>query len=68
MPDDWKNETMADLRTDSPYYWEMKETEAEHRRWIAEVEADERAEMMAEVDYEDSEDDEYDDPFAPEHW
>lgn len=61
MPDDsWKYETMRDLRTDSPYYWEMKETEAEHRRWVEEMEADERAEAMAEY-YDDPEEDEDED-------
>lgn len=58
MPDDsWKYETMHDLRTDSPYYWEMRETEREHQIWLDQMKADELAEARAEAYFDDLEDD-----------
>lgn len=58
MPDDsWKYETMHDLRTDSPYYWEMRETEREHQRWLDQIRADQLAEDRYEADEDIDEDD-----------
>lgn len=60
--EDWMRETMYDLRTDSPYYWEMEETLREHRREMRQLEDDERdlARFEADVEPEDDEDEEED--------
>lgn len=65
MTEDWMRETMHDLRTDSPYYHEMQETLRDHYRKMDELAADERAEIMADLDDEEEEEDDWnprDDP------
>jgi len=60
MTEDWMRETMSDLRTDSPYYHEMKETLRDHYSKMAELVADARAEIMADLDDEEEEEDDWD--------
>lgn len=59
MTESWMRETMRDLRTDSPYYWEMKETEQQHRREMEYLRRQELNDMRYEIE-DDKDDDEED--------
>jgi len=58
MPEDWMKEDMYSMRTESPFYWEMQETLRDHYREMDQIAADERADILAELDYDEDEEDE----------
>jgi hypothetical protein len=56
MPD-WMNETIYSLRTDSPYYHEMLETEREHGEMMRARAADERMDAYIDsLEFDEDED------------